>query len=99
MRTKLDAHPFKIVTIVIREAVFTVLNIINKKERFMEINFNSHSKNIKFNAHSGGSFEYEESEKAISIKAEVQKALVDFMSKASAFVLRIYVKIRSKFSS
>ena len=65
----------------------------------MEINFNSHSKNIKFNAHSGGSFKYEESEKSISIKAEVRKALVDFMSKVSTFALRIYAKIRSKFSS
>lgn len=65
----------------------------------MEINFNSHSKNIKFNAYSGGSFKYDESEKSISIKAEVQKALADFISKVSAFVLRIYAKIRSKFSS
>ena len=65
----------------------------------MEINFNSHSKNIKFNAHSGGSFKYKESEKSISIKTEVQKVLVDFISKVSAFALRIYAKIRSKFSS
>lgn len=65
----------------------------------MEINFNSHSKNIKFNAHSGGSFKCKESQKTINIKAENAKVLISFISNVSAFVSKIYAKIRSKFSS
>ena len=65
----------------------------------MDITYKSNSKNIKFNAHSGGSFEYKESQKTININARMLKVLISFMSKVSAFVAGVYVNIKSKFSS